>query len=181
MHRKLLAHVLFAAALAFAATPARASEDAVHFMRNIDVTADSPVHDAVCFLCDINVQGKAEGDIVDFFGNVRLNGEAHHDVVNFFGKVSVADNSSIGGDVVSLFGSVHMGQNVSVGKDVVAIFGTVRAPENLSVGGDHVSISPLLLLLPLLVFALIIFGIVEGIRALRGRQFSHGYPPPPYR
>ncbi len=90
------------------------SEDAVQFFRNINVTPDQPVKDAVCFFCSVRVEGNVNGDIVVFFGNVRLNGQAHHDVVNFFGSVPAADNSSIGGDLVSFFGYVRLGENVSV-------------------------------------------------------------------
>ena len=180
MQRKLLA-IFFVAALAVAAKPALADADTVQFFHDIDVTSDTPVHDAVCFFCNISIEGNAEGDIVDFFGNVRLDGEAHHDVVNFFGHVTAADNSSVGGDLVSLFGSIRLGQNVTVGKDVVAVFGVVHTPGSVTVGGDRVSLSPLILFVPLLIVFLVIFLIVSAVRAHRMRQFAHGYPPPPYR
>ncbi len=136
MHRRFLALCLFGAALAVAAAPVRASEDAVQFFNNIEVTPDAPVHDAVCFFCNVHADGEVNGDIVVFFGNVRLNGHAHHDVVNFFGQVTAADNSSIGGDLVSFFGSVRLGENVTVTKDLVAMFGVVHTPSSVSVGKD---------------------------------------------
>ena len=179
MHRKSLVLCLFGAALAMAAIPARASQDAVQFFRNIDVTPDSPIHDAVCFFCSVRVEGEVEGDIVVFFGSVRLNGQAHHDVVDFFGKVSAADDSSIGGDLVSFFGSVRLGENVTVHKDVVAMFGNIRAPASVSIGKDRVVFSPWIFFGPLLVILLVVYVIVHEIRAHHLRQFAQRYPLPP--
>lgn len=179
MHRGLLAVCFFAAALAAAAVPARASEDDVQFFRNIDVTPDQPVHDAVCFFCSVHVEGSVQGDIVAFFGNVHLNGEAHHDVVNFFGKVSAADNSSIGGDLVSFFGNVRLGENVVVHKDFVAIFSAVHSPESVSVGKDRVTFSPWIFFGPPLVVILIFFVIMHELRARRQSRFAQQSPLPP--
>ena len=100
--RPILGLCLLVAALAVGTIPARAEQDAVQFFRNINITSDTPVHDAICFFCSVRADGDVRGDIVVFFGNVHLNGAAHHDVVNFFGHVSAADNSSIGGDLVSI-------------------------------------------------------------------------------
>ncbi len=179
MHRRLLAVCLFAAAFAVGAVPARASEDAVQFFNNIEVTPDAPVHDAVCFFCSVHVDGEVRGDIVVFFGDVRLDGQAHHDVVNFFGNFTAADNSSIGDDVVSFFGSVRFGQNVSVAKDLVAMFGTVHSPSSVSVGKDHVIFSPWIFFGPLLIIFLVIFVIIHEVRVNRHRQFARAYPLPP--
>ena len=177
----MLAAGLLGAALAAAAAPAHANQDTVQFFRSINVTSDTPVHDAVCFFCSVHVDGKVMGDIVVFFGDVRINGEAHHDVVNFFGHVSAADNSTIGGDLVSMFGGIRLGENVSVGKDMVCMFGNVRAPSSASVHGDRVGIPAQILLIPLLVIVLIVFLIVNAVRSHRRRQFMAGYPFPPAR
>lgn len=179
MNGRFVAVCIFAAALAVGAAPARADEDAVQFFRNLSVTPDSPVHDAVCFFCGVNVEGKVDGDIVVFFGNIRIAGEAHQDVVDFFGNVTAAGNSSIGGDLVSLFGSVRLGENVRVGKDVVAIFGRVRTVGSSSVGGDRVTISPWIFFVPFLVILLVILVIVHEVQASRRRRFAQGYPMPP--
>jgi hypothetical protein len=179
MHRRFLAVCLFGTALAVAAAPVRANEDAVQFFNNIEVTPDAPVHDAVCFFCNVHADGEVNGDIVVFFGNVRLNGQARHDVVNFFGNVTAADNSSIGGDLVSFFGSVRLGENVSVAKDLVAMFGVVHTPASVSIGKDHVVFSPWILFGPLLVIFLVVFVIVHEIRVHRQRRFAQAYPLPP--
>ncbi len=179
MHRKSLVLCLLGAALAVAAAPARADQDAVQFFRNIDVTPDTPTHDAVCFFCSVRVEGEVKGDIVVFFGNVRLDGEAHHDVVNFFGNVTAADNSSIGGDLVSFFGSVRLGENVAVHKDVVAIFGAAHWPASVTVGKDRFVFSPWIFFGPLLVIFLVIFVIVHEVQVSRRRRFLQSYPLPP--
>jgi hypothetical protein len=180
MRRRFLAVCLFGAALAaVAAAPARADQDAVEFFGNINVTPDAPVHDAVCFFCNVNANGEVKGDIVVFFGNVRLDGQAHQDVVNFFGNVTAADNSSIGGDLVSFFGAVRLGENVTVARDMVAVFGSVHAPASASIGRDHVIFSPWIFFGPLLVIFLVIFVIIHEVRVHRQRQFAQAYPFPP--
>ena len=179
MKGKVLAICLLGAALVAAAAPARADQDAVQFFGNIDVTPDTPVHDAVCFFCNVNVQGKVDGDIVVFFGNIRLNGEAHHDVVSFFGNVTAASNSSIGGDLVSFFGSVRLADNVTVGKDLVTMFGAMHAANSVSVGKDRVSFSPWIFFGPFGVIFLIVVVVVHEVRAGRRRQFMPPYPLPP--
>lgn len=176
--RAILGTCLLGAALAAAATPARADQDAIEFFHNINVTPDTPVHDAVCFFCSTHVEGKATGDIVVFFGNVHIDGVAEHDVVDFFGNISAADNSRIEHDMVSLFGSIRLGQDASVGHDMVAIFGSVRTPDSAAVGHDHVVISAWLLYGPLLALVALIF-ILRERRVHRLRMAGRGYPFPP--
>jgi hypothetical protein len=113
MMRRLLAIVLVMAGVGLGgARVARAEQDAVQFFSNIDVPEDSTVHDAVCFFCSVNLDGKATGDIVVFFGNVHIASDAQHDVVNFFGNVTADENASIDHDLVSMFGNVRLGDNV---------------------------------------------------------------------
>ncbi len=180
--RRILGVFLVAAALAAAATPARADEDAVQFFHDINVTPDTPVHDVVCFFCNVRMDGQALGDVVVFFGDVHINGQAHHDVVNFFGHITAEDNSSIGDDMVSFFGGVRLGENVHVAKDLVCIFGSVRAPGSATVGGDRVGIPGFVLYGPLIVIFLIVWVIVHELRAYRYRRWmAGGYPYPPQR
>jgi hypothetical protein len=182
MHRRLLALCLFGAALAAAALPARAESDAVQFFTNIEVTPDNPVQDAVCFFCNVYLNGKVEGDVVVMFGNIRLNGTAPHDVVSLFGNVTAGDGAQVGGDLVSIFGSVRLGNNVSVGQDLVCIFGDLRKAGSVTVGGDRVTIPGLVLYAPLLVLVLLIWLLVYELRTRRERQMmAQGYPLPPGR
>jgi len=181
MPTRLFALCLFGAALALAAVPARADRDAVQFFGNIDVTADTPVHDAVCFFCNVHVDSDAEikHDTVVFFGNIHLQGHADHDVVSFFGNVVASDNSTIGGDLVSFFGTLRLGENVTVGKDMVAMFGIIHSPASVSVGKDRVVFSPWIIAGPFLVIFAVIFLIVHEVRVHRQRQFMQNYPLPP--
>jgi hypothetical protein len=180
MHRRMLALCVLGAALAAASAPARADDDAVDFFHNIEVTQDAPVQDAVCFFCSVHVNGKVNGDIVVFFGNVRLNGEAHQDVVSFFGGVTAADNSSVGGDLVSFFGNVRLGENVSVAQDLTCFFGDIRTARTAMVHGDRVDIPGIVLYLPVLFIALVIWLIVHELRTRRERMMmQYPYPPPP--
>jgi hypothetical protein len=180
MHYRLTVLCLLAAAFAVCATPAHADRDAVQFGSNINVAHDATVHDAVCFFCSVNVEGRVNGDIVVFFGNVHLSGDAQHDVVNFFGKVTVEDNASIENDLVSIFGAMRLGEKVSVGKDMVAIFGSVHAPESVSVGGDRVVQPGWVFGFPLLLTLLVFILVVREYRAYRRRQLLQSYQIPPH-
>jgi hypothetical protein len=177
--QRLLTVSLLATAFAAAATPALANQDAVQFGSNIHVAPDASVHDAVCFFCNVDVEGTVTGDIVVFFGSVHVSGAAQHDVVNFFGEIRVDDNVSIGHDMVSMFGAVRLGENVSVGKDLVAMFGVARTPASVTVGGDHVTMPGWILFGPLILVGFVVFLIVHEIRAYHRRQLLRGYPFPP--
>jgi hypothetical protein len=176
MMQRMLAVGLLGAAFAFAAAPARASNDAVQFGSNIHVTPDSTVHDAVCFFCSVNVEGKVTGNVVVFFGNVRIAGDAQHDVVDFFGEVRAEDDASIDNNLVSIFGSVRLGENVSVGKDLVAIFGSLRAPGSVTIGGNRVVEPGWVFFGPLIMVALVVILIVREYRSYRRRLLLRGYP-----
>jgi hypothetical protein len=180
MAHRLAVLCLLAAAFAACAIPARADRDAVQFGSNINVAHDATVHDAVCFFCNANVDGKVEGDIVVLFGNIHLNGDAQHDVVSIFGTVTVGENVSIGQDLVSVFGAMRVGENVSVGKDMVAVFGSLRAPASVSVGGDRVVQPGWVFGFPLLLTLLVFVLVVREFRSSRRRQLLRNYQIPPH-
>jgi hypothetical protein len=175
MIQRMLAVCLLTAAFVAGATPARADQDAVQFGSIINVASDAMVHDAVCFFCSVNVEGRATGDIVVFFGNVHLSGDAQHDVVNFFGNISVADGASIEANLVSIFGAVHLGENVTIGKDMVALFGSTRIPESVSIGNDRVIQPGWIFWIPLLFIALVIFLLVRKYRFYCRQLILHGH------
>jgi hypothetical protein len=178
--RSILGVFLVAAALVAAAVPARADQDQVEFFHNIEITPDTPAHDAVCFFCSVHADGEVRGDIVVFFGSVRLNGQAHHDVVDFFGHITATDNSSIGGDAVSFFGGVRLGENVHIAKDVVCFFGSIHMPPSASIGGSRVSFPGFILYGPVIVILIVVWAIVHGCRQRRWMASGY-YPYPPQR
>lgn len=173
---------LLAALFALPAAPAHASNDAVHFGSNIYVAPQHTVHDAVCFFCSVDVEGKAEGDIVVFFGSVHIAGSTDHDVVNFFGGVRADDGASIGRDLVSIFGGVRLGENASVGHDLVALMGSAHIADSATVGNDRVIQPGWILDFPLILFLVVLIFVVREYRAWRRRRFfnSYPYPPPPF-
>jgi hypothetical protein len=181
MKRNELVLCLLAAALAAAALPARADGDAVHFGSDIHVAAGDAVHDAVCFFCSVDVEGKVNGDLVVFFGSVHIAGGAERDVVNFFGSVRADDGVEIGRDLVSFFGYVGLGENVSVGHDLVAMIGSTHLADSVRIGNDRVVQPGWILDFPLLLMLLVLFLVVREYRAWRYRQFYWRYPyhPPP--
>jgi hypothetical protein len=179
MNRRILGIFLLAAAFAAASTPARAEQDAVQFFSNIEVSPESTVHDAVCFFCSVNIQGKATGDVVVFFGNTHIANDAQHDVVNFFGTVTADDNASIDHDLVSMFGSIRLGENVHVGQDLVAMFGSLHAGDGVTVEGSRVVQPAFIFFAPLIFLALIVVLIVREYRAYHRRLFLRAYQFPP--
>ena len=177
MIRYILALTLLSAV--FAPAAARAEHDEVQFFANIHVGPDSTIHDAVCFFCNVDIEGKATGDVVVFFGHTHIASEAHHDVVNFFGKVTADDNATIYHDLVSMFGSVSLGENVHVGQDLVAVFGSLHAGDGVTVDGDRVVQPAWIFFAPLFFFIAVIVLIVREFRAYRRRVFLRGYGFPP--
>jgi hypothetical protein len=171
--------IFLLAAFAGVSKPARAEQDTVQFFSNIEVSPGSTVHDAVCFFCSVNIQGKATGDIVVFFGNTHIASDAQHDVVNFFGNVTADDNASIDHDLVSMFGSIRLGENVHVGQDLVAMFGTLHTGDGVSVSGDRVVQPAFIFFGPLIFLALVVILIVREYRAYRRRLFLRAYQFPP--
>jgi hypothetical protein len=179
MIRRIFTFILLCAA--FASTHARAEQDAVQFFSNIEVSPDSTVHDAVCFFCSVNIEGKATGDIVVFFGNTHISSDAQHDVVNFFGTVTADDNATIDHDLVSMFGSIRLGENVHVGEDLVAMFGSLDNGDGLSVEGNRVVQPAIIFYGPLIFLIVVLVLIVREFRAHRRRVFlrNYGFPPHP--
>lgn len=179
MIRRILTVALLLAA--FASTHARAERDAVQFFSNIHVDSGSTVHDAVCFFCSVEDEGKVSGDIVVFFGHVHVSSSAEHDVVTIFGSVDADDNATIGHDLVSIFGSIRLGDNVHVGEDLVAIFGSLHAGENVTVERDRVVQPAVLFYGPFIFLVVVLVLVIREFRAWRRRQFlrSYGYPPHP--
>jgi len=139
---------------------AYASADRVSFMHNIDVGDTEEVDDAVCFLCSIRVNGKVNGDAVAFLGGIHVNGEINGDTVSFLGDVAMGDQARIGGDCV-VFG------------------GPLRRNGNAAIDGDTVDFPVILILLPFIFVALLIYGIVALFS--RRRYAAYPMPPPPMR
>jgi len=137
------------------------SRDIVQFGNDIVIHEGEETHDAVCFLCSIEIDGTVHGDAVVFLGNLRVRGHAEHDAVVFLGNITLGDNASIDHDAVVFAGSLHTGEGASVGRDRVVF--------------------PLFVfLLPFLFLAGILVLIIWAIRALLYRN-RPVYPMPPPR
>ncbi|HEX3437706.1 MAG TPA: hypothetical protein VHT24_13135 [Pseudacidobacterium sp.] len=139
---------------------AHASADRVSFLHDITVNDTEAVDDAVCFLCSIRVDGKINGSAVAFFGSIHLNGEINGDVVSFFGSVAMTDQSRIGGDCVVFGGPIHRRGNSTI-------------------GGDAVSFPFILVMLPFIILALLIYGLYALLQ--RRKYAAYPMPPPPMR
>jgi hypothetical protein len=170
---------LLLAAVAIGPMRAHAASDAVQFGSDINVSADHPVHDVVCFFCSVKIDGEVTGDVVVFFGGVHIDGKAQRDVVNFFGQTRLAENSIVGRDLVNFFGSVRAGENAQIGRSLVIMFGSLHAPASLSIGKDRFVQPAWLLWIPFLILVMIVMFIVNQFRAWQRRRIYSGYPIPP--
>jgi len=178
MIRRTVVLALFCAA--FLSAHARANEDSVQFFTNIHVDADQQVHDAVCFFCNVEAEGKVTGDVVVLFGNIDIAGADQHDVVSIFGNVTGDDDAAIDNDLVSIFGSVRLGDHVHVGRDLVAIFGSLQTGEGVTVGRDRVVQPGVVLFGPFFLLVIVFIVVIREFRCARRRQFLRGYGYPPH-
>ena len=178
MIRKFFSFMLLGLFSILLVAPMQAQQDAVQFGSDIRVTKDHPAKDAVCFFCSVKADEEIHHDTVVFFGNVHLKANVGHDVVVFFGNITADDNVVLGGDVVNFFGSVHLGQGVHVERDLVVMFGSLKTAETATIGRDHVIFPFWLLLIPIAILGLIIWGFVSLIRNIQYRR-QIGYPLPP--
>ena len=158
MSRRWLYFSLILCLAAIFVPRAHASTDRVSFMHDIDISDTEEADDAVCFLCSIRIDGKVNGDAVAFLGGIRLKGEISGDAVSFLGDVTMGDQSHIGGDCV-VFG------------------GPLRRNGNATVNGDTVNFPFILIMMPFIFLALLIYGIVALFR--RRRYAAYPMPPPP--
>ena len=153
-----LGFAIFLAAML--APRAHAAADRVSFMHDIDISDTEEADDAVCFLCSIRINGKLNGDAVAFLGGIRVTGEINGDAVSFLGNVAMGDQSRIGGDCV-VFG------------------GPLRRSGNAAIDGDTVNFPLIIVMLPFIFVALLIYGIIALFR--RRRYVAYPMPPPPMR
>src|SRR5271155_1030090 len=91
------------------------SRDLVQFGNDIVVHEGEEAHDAVCFLCSIEVDGTLHGDMVAFLGNIHVRGHAERDAVVFLGDITLGENASIDRDAVVFAGSLHNAPGSSIG------------------------------------------------------------------
>jgi len=155
--RRLFLAILAIFFVAAAVPRAHADDDRVSFFNSINVAEGEDVHDVVCILCSIRIEGAAHGDAVAILGSIRSNGP-------------------INGDAVSILGNVNLGSDAHVGGDCVAILGSVRHSAGNQVGKDLVEIPFALLLIPIFFF----IGIIYLIRtAVYRSRLPYPMPPPP--
>ncbi len=128
-----------------------------HFGRNILVAAGETVHNASCFLCSAQVDGRATGSVRVFAGNVFLNGSVGSNLLVFGGNLTLTSSAAIGGRVF-IFGG-HLHQNAT----------TANYPH---------TVLPPIIFLPVI---LVIFAIIGGLIVLTRRMVRGpvAYPPLP--
>ena len=158
MQRRFLAICLFGTALAVAAAPARADQDAVQFFRNIEVTPDAPVHDAVCFFCSVHVDGKVERRHRRLLRQRASRTARPTTTWSTFSAASRPPTTPP--SAATWFRSsapCAWARTSPWPRTLVAMFGVVHTPPVVSIGKDRVIFSPWIFFGPLLVIFLVIF------------------------
>ena len=87
--------------------PVVGSPNVVHFGHNILLPLEQRFHNASCFLCSADVEGRTTGSVRVFAGNVFLNGSVGGNVLVFGGNVTLTSNAKIDGRVVVFGGHLH--------------------------------------------------------------------------
>jgi hypothetical protein len=87
--------------------PVVGSPNVVHFGRNILLPLEQRFHNASCFLCSAEVEGRTTGSVRVFAGNVVLSGAVAGNVLVFGGNVTLANGAKVGGRVVVFGGHLH--------------------------------------------------------------------------
>jgi hypothetical protein len=81
--------------------------DALRFGQNLVVAPSQTFHNARCFLCSVDVDGRTTGSVRVFAGNAFVNGSVAGDVRVFGGNVTLTTNATVGGRVVVFGGHLH--------------------------------------------------------------------------
>ena len=87
--------------------PVVGSPNVVHFGHNILLPMEQRFHNASCFLCSADVEGRTTGSVRIFAGNVFLSGAVAGNVLVFGGNVTLAGGAKVGGRVVIFGGHLH--------------------------------------------------------------------------
>jgi hypothetical protein len=87
--------------------PVVGSPNVVHVGHNILLPLEQRFHNATCFLCSADVEGRTTGSVRVFAGNVFLSGAVAGNVLVFGGNVTLASGAKVGGQVVIFGGHLH--------------------------------------------------------------------------
>jgi hypothetical protein len=87
--------------------PVVGSPNVVHFGHNILLPLEQRFHNASCFLCSADVEGRTTGSVRVFAGNVFLGGAVAGNVLVFGGNVTLTNGAKVGGRVVIFGGHLH--------------------------------------------------------------------------
>jgi hypothetical protein len=87
--------------------PVVGSPNVVHFGHNILLPMEQRFHNASCFLCSADVEGRTTGSVRIFAGNVFLSGAVAGNVLVFGGNVTLTSGAKVGGRVVIFGGHLH--------------------------------------------------------------------------
>ena len=139
------------------ALPNVGPQNVVHIGRNIVLPAEQSVHNASCFLCSADIEGRSSGSVRVFAGHVLLNGK-------------------VGGNVLVFGGNVYLGAGASVGGHVLVFGGHLQ--QDAAAASPHRTVLAPIIFLPII---LLICALISGLIVLTRRMVRGplAYPPLP--
>jgi predicted acyltransferase (DUF342 family) len=158
---KMTRGILVIACLALLWAPvARAEKKLAHFGQDIVIAEGETAENVACAFCSVRVHGDVRGNVAVAFGDLEL--DAGHQIAGnaavLAGRVQLGDNSRLEGNV-AVIGELHQGDGAIV-------------------GGSRAVLPEVVLLLPFLVLAALIWLVVYLVRRSRCRPaYPPGYPP----
>lgn len=176
MSPRLLAAAFLGAAALVASTPAHADGgDVVRVGRTIHIAHDEEVDNALCILCNVEVDGKVTGDAVSILGNVHIAGDVQHDAIVVLGELTAEAGASIEVDAISVLGETRIGANVMVGRDVMTFSSSAEIAPTASVGDQRIDNPGWYIWIPLACILLVVIWIWRSYRSYRKRLLARGY------
>ncbi|HWZ52828.1 MAG TPA: hypothetical protein VNW54_15320 [Granulicella sp.] len=123
-------------------------------------------------------EGVTAGNVACAFCSVRVHGDVAGNVAVAFGDLEVDAGRQISGNVALLGGEVRLREGSRVGGNV-AIVGRLREGDGAVVGGSRAVLPSVVLWLPILLLAGLIWLVVSLVRRNRyGPVYPPGYPRP---
>ena len=148
---------------------AQARQDRVAVGENLRVEAGETVHDAVCVLCSIVIEGNVKGDAVAIGGNLTISGTVAGDAVAVAGSLELGGD--VGSDATAIGGNLRLRHGADVAGDATAVLGRVMGVGQARVGGQVTSVRTVVPIVAsglviLLIFCLLAALVIQPLLAL---------------
>ena len=137
---------------------ARAAKDIAQVGQDIVIPEGEIAGDIACTFCSVHVHGNVKGDVAVVFGNLEVD-----------------PGHQVSGDVAVVGGHAVFGENSRIGGDV-AVIGKLHQGDDATIGGSRAVVPAIILLVPFLILAGLIWLIVFLVQRSRRPPYPPVYP-----